>query len=97
MLAVINSLSFIAVSRNHSAKIHALKEQFLPEEFSTFTPAVCDNKSNEVYCKDELFVNCNGNISRATDVAECNGMKFDAPEITGVAVFGKSDFFLMGR
>ena len=72
-----------------SMKEDSNKQQDKGFEFSTFTSAVCENKSNAVYCKDELFVNCNGNISKATDVAECNGMSFDAPRITGFAVFGK--------
>ena len=58
-------------------------------EFSVFTSAVCENKADVVHCKDEVFVNCNGSISKATDYfTECNGIKFDVPKATGSAVFG---------
>lgn len=59
-------------------------------QFSTFTSAVCENKSELVYCRDEVFVNCSGNISRAIDVVECNGVKVDIPEIVGFAVFDEN-------
>ena len=56
--------------------------------FSVFTSAVCENKNSMVYCKDSIFVNCNGNISAAADVAECDGIKISLPKTTGSAVFG---------
>ena len=40
-------------------------------------------------CKEEVFVNCNGNVSKASDIAECNGIKLDIPKATGFAVFEK--------
>src|SRR3989338_2333510 len=58
-------------------------------QFSTFTLAVCEKGNNSVICKDELFVNCNGNISKALDAVECNGVRLDVPQITGFAVFDK--------
>lgn len=88
ILVIIGSLSFVAVSMNNNAKIHAPKYEFLSYEFSTFTSAVCENKADVVHCKDEVFVNCNGSISKATDVAECEGIKIDVPKATGFAVFG---------
>ncbi len=58
-------------------------------EFSTFTSAVCEGKNDVVHCKDEVFVNCDGNISKLDDATECNGIKLDVPKATGDAVFGK--------
>lgn len=49
---------------------------------------MCEEKNDLFYCRDELFVNCNGKISNAADVAECNGFKIDN-EISGFAVFDK--------
>ena len=57
--------------------------------FKTFTSAVCENVGEVVHCKDEVFVNCSGNISKAGDFAECNGIKINVPKITGFAVFEK--------
>ena len=65
------------------------KKQDKNFEFSTFTSAVCEDKGTAIYCKDQLFVNCNGNVSKADGVAECNGISLGAPKITGFAVFGK--------
>ena len=56
--------------------------------FSAFTSAVCENQKNFVYCRDEVFVNCNGKISKASGMAECNGFKLEIPKVTGEAVFG---------
>ena len=58
-------------------------------EFKTFTSAVCENKQNAIHCKDNVFVNCNGKLSKAADVSECNGIKMDIPKETGFAVFEK--------
>ena len=77
--------SFTGTSINEEPK----KENNEQLEFSTFTSAVCENKEDFVYCKDEIFVNCNGNISKAIDVAECNGIRLDVPEASGFAVFEK--------
>lgn len=63
------------------------KENNQKFEFSTFTSAVCENKEGAVYCRDELFVNCNGNISKADGVAECGGITQNVPKVTGFAVF----------
>lgn len=87
VLVVIASLSVVAINLKNN-KVEAKKES-KSFEFSAFTSAVCENKENFVYCKDEVFVNCNGKISKATDVAECDGMKIDVPKVTGFAVFEK--------
>ena len=87
ILVVIASFSFIAYSINNN-KIET-KEPNKEFEFSTFTSAVCENKEDLVHCKDEVFVNCNGKISKAIDVAECNGMKLNIPEGSSFAVFEK--------
>lgn len=87
-LVLIASFSFVAVSFNNNTKIHASEREFL-SDFSAFTSAVCEDKKDFVYCKDELFVNCNGKISKAVDVAECNGLRLDMPKVNGFAVFDK--------
>lgn len=58
-------------------------------EFKTFTSAVCKELQEQVHCRDEIFVNCSGNISKAEDVAECGGMKIDVSGVNGFAVFEK--------
>lgn len=58
-------------------------------EFSTFTSAVCESKGDFVYCKDEVFMNCNGEISKLKEVAECDGIELDVPKVNGFAVFEK--------
>ncbi|MBI2541180.1 hypothetical protein HYV80_00530 [Candidatus Woesearchaeota archaeon] len=86
-VTAIVSFSFIAYSTgDESLEIRESPNQF---EFSTFTSAVCEDKGSHVYCKDEYFVNCNGEISKAIDAAECNGMKVDVPKALGFAVFEK--------
>ena len=91
LIAVIGILSFslvvASIGNINNKKIEA-KEQTKEFEFSAFTSAVCENREKDVYCKDELFVNCNGKVSKAIDVAECNGIKMDVPKSTGFAVFG---------
>ena len=87
ILVVIASVSFAVA--NISKDNAKTKEQAKKLEFSTFTSAVCERGEEVVYCKDEFFVNCNGKISKALDVAECNGIKLDAPKPTGFATFGK--------
>ena len=84
-LAMIIALSFTAVALSKGNKQAG---PFEPVKFSTFTSAVCENKADIVHCKDEVFVNCNGSISKAADVAECDGIKIDVPKATGSAVFG---------
>tara|TARA_Y100000310_G_scaffold345846_1_gene471155 strand:+ start:47958 stop:48248 length:291 start_codon:yes stop_codon:yes gene_type:complete len=54
--------------------------------FQTFTSAVCEENNGFVECKDELFVNCNGNISN--NIKECNGFSV-MDKVSGFAVFEK--------
>ena len=90
ILVVIASFGLIVNSTDINKNIEKSKikeAKFL--EFSTYTSAVCENKGELVHCKDEFFVNCNGEISKVFDVAECNGIKLNVPKPTGFAVFGK--------
>ena len=90
IVVIIASFSFVAANINDiSDKKIEKKDENKAFEFSTFTSAVCENKADVVHCKDEVFVNCNGTISKAIDVAECNGIKIDMPKATGAATFGK--------
>lgn len=88
ILIVMISLSFVVISANNWNEIKPKQENKIVE-FSTFTSAVCENKKDVVKCKDEVFVNCNGRISKAVDVAACNGIKIDVPKATGFATFSK--------
>ncbi|MBS3100904.1 hypothetical protein J4204_02120 [Candidatus Woesearchaeota archaeon] len=63
------------------------KQEAKQLEFSTFTSAVCEKGKDVVKCRDEFFVNCNGTISKAVDVAECEGIKVEVPKALGFATF----------
>lgn len=90
LLTIIASFSFVAANLgNANNEKTQTKEKNKELQFSTFTSAVCENKADVVHCKDEVFVNCNGEISKAIDVAECEGFKIDVPKDTGFATFGK--------
>ena len=82
------NLDSLNIGKNKNKEVQ-VKEENKVFEFSTFTSAVCQNRGNVVNCRDEVFVKCNGTISKAADVAECNGIKLDVPKATGDAVFGK--------
>ena len=90
VLVGIASFSFIVISAKN---VNDIKAEITKEpkifEFSTFTTAVCEDKGELFHCKDEFFVNCNGKISKAVDVTECNGVKLEAPKALGFAVFSK--------
>ncbi|MBI2558381.1 hypothetical protein HYW20_03585 [Candidatus Woesearchaeota archaeon] len=86
-IVIISSLSFIVLSINNEKTQNSESDKIL--EFSTFTSAVCETKEEVIHCRDEIFMNCNGNVSNAVDVAECNGIRLDVPKVTGSAVFEK--------
>ena len=86
ILVFLSLFSFMALSV--SKEYDEFKESAKSFEFKTFTSAVCEEKSELVYCKDELFVNCNGKLSKAAEIKDCNGIKLDAFKVTGFAVFG---------
>lgn len=86
LIIVVSLLSFLTWSINND------KRQFEESgklEFKTFTSAVCKESDKFVQCKDVLFVECNGKISNANDVEECNGFKLNHKKVTGFAVFEK--------
>ncbi len=87
VVIMVSSLSFIVLSINNDRIQNNESDKIL--EFSTFTSAVCEAKEEVIHCKDEVFVNCNGNVSKAVDVAECNGIMLDVPKVTGSAVFDR--------
>ena len=88
MLVLIFISLFIFVALSVNREYNDFKESSKGFEFKTFTSAVCEDKSDKIYCKDELFVACNGKISRADEIKECNGFKIDN-KVTGFAAFGK--------
>ncbi len=59
-------------------------------QLKIFTSAVCDTSGDFVNCKDGLFVNCNGKISKSDEIEECNGFKLD-DKVTGLSVFEKNE------
>lgn len=81
-------LSFVVAGIGNIAPAEE-KESAAMLEFSTFTSAVCENSEDAVYCKDEVFVNCNGEVSKAEGVAKCNGAVLGIPKALGFAVFEK--------
>ena len=89
VLVLVGLASFSFAAANISNEIIKPKKSYEMLQFSTFTSAVCENKGEVFHCKDEFFVNCNGNISKAVDVAECEGIQIDAPKTLGFAVFSK--------
>ena len=92
LIAVIGILSISLVVANMdflSIKEKNKKEESQPFEFSSFTSAVCEKNEEVVNCKDEVFINCNGKISKAVDVNDCNGIILSVPKTTGFAVFEK--------
>lgn len=90
VIAAIASFGFAAANiKNINYQKTAVNEGFWELEFSAFTSAVCWNKADFVHCKDEIFINCSGKISKADDAAECNGLRLDFPKATGFAVFEK--------
>ena len=93
VVTIISSFSLVAASINNlnvsADNANNKKIETKNSEFSAFTSAVCENKEKFVYCKDEIFVNCNGKISNAVEFAECDGIKIALPASTGFAVFRK--------
>ena len=87
VLIFLSLFSFMALSVNR--EYDEFKESAAGFEFKTFTSAVCEDKNDLVYCKDELFVNCNGKISKSSEIDECNGIKLDNIKVNGFAVFDK--------
>ena len=55
VLVLLSLFSFMAVSVSNNKT--DVKEKPRNIEFKTFTSAVCDNSSELIKCKDELFVN----------------------------------------
>ena len=87
IMVFLSLFSFMALSVNK--EYDDFKESSAGFEFRTFTSAVCDYSGDDVKCKDELFVNCNGKISKSSEIEECNGINIDNFKATGFAVFGK--------
>mgnify|MGYP001569465513 CR=1 FL=1 len=88
LLILVAIVSFSVVALNVDFEKEA-KEEAKEFEFSIYTSAVCEDIEDFVHCKDEVFVNCNGEISKVADVAECNGVKLDISQVNGFAVFEK--------
>ena len=87
VLVFLALFSFMALSVNR--EYNDFKESSAGFEFSTFTSAVCDYSNDAVKCRDELFVNCNGKISKSSEIDKCNGINLDNFKVTGSAVFEK--------
>ena len=75
---------------------YAVKENMSKEktEFKVFTKAVCEEKFQHIFCRDELFIKCNGkeylvreqNLENFTD---CKNIKLNLSDIkvTGHTTF----------
>lgn len=87
VLVFLSLFSFMALSVN--SEYNEFKKSSTDFELQAFTSAVCEYKNNFVYCKDELFVNCNGRISKSSEIGECNGVKLDKFKVNGFAIFEK--------
>lgn len=85
VLIALSLFSFITFSVNNNYNTKK-SSNF---QFKTYTSAVCENKNNLLYCRDELFVNCNGKVSRAEEIKDCNGINLGSNKVTGFAVFEK--------
>ena len=83
------SISFIFLVSSIKNQNIENKEENKKFEFRTYTSAVCEDKRDAVHCRDEVFVNCNGKISKVIDIVDCNGIKLDVPKASGFAVFEK--------
>lgn len=86
VMVFLSLFSFMALSVN--SDYDDFKKASESIEFKTFTSAVCEDMSDGVYCKDELFVNCNGKISKSSEIEECEGISLAQHEVSGSAVFG---------
>jgi len=61
---------------------YAVKENINAENisFKVLTKAVCENKSEHVFCHDELFIRCDGEEyiiynNNSNDFVECNNVR----------------------
>ena len=86
VLIGISLFSFMAVSSGTDK--NEINQDPKRIQFRTFTSAVCEEKNDLRYCRDVLFVNCDGKLSEASEIKECNGFKIDN-KVTGFAVFGR--------
>ena len=64
VLVLVGLASFSFVAANISNEIIKPKKSSEVLQFSTFTSAVCERGKDVVRCKDEFFVNCNGEITK---------------------------------
>ena len=86
MMIIFAAISFAAVNMDDKEPITAEAKKI---SLKTYTAAVCEDKESHVYCKDEFFVNCNGNVWIAKNTAECGGVKIQVPSAMGAAVFDR--------
>src|SRR3989338_260928 len=89
--SVMMILVFLALFSFMALSVHQEYNEFKKSsegfDFKTFTSAVCDYSGDAVVCKDELFVNCDGKISKSGEFKECNGINLDNSKVSGSAVF----------
>ena len=90
VLVGLSLFSFMAVSSGTNKD--EVKQDSKSIQFKTFTSAVCEEKNDLRYCMDVLFVNCNGKISKASEVQDCNGFRIDN-KVTGFAVFERDSLW----
>ena len=67
---------------------YAVKENINAKNisFKVMTKAVCEEKSERVFCRDELFVSCNGKEyivfeNKSNEFIECDNLKIKLSDI----------------
>ena len=83
MIEIILILIIIALNDDEkTATAYVVKEIPKEIEFKTFTKAICEERNDHLFCRDELFVKCNDKeyaISNDSlnNLIECNNIKLN--------------------
>ena len=107
MLKILIAAEFILISAiivlsmiegNEMPTAYAVKEieNMENSRFKLFTKAVCEEKAEQIFCRDELFIKCSGKELIVTknnieNFTECGGaaLNLSDNEVIGDAVFEK--------
>jgi len=75
---------------------YVVKESLSKADFKILTKAVCEEKTDHVFCEDRLFVKCNSQEYLITDnnlenFTGCSDLKLNLSgvKVTGSSIFGK--------
>ena len=97
MIEIILILIIIALNDDEkTATAYVVKEIPKEIEFKTFTKAICEERNDHLFCRDELFVKCNDKeyaISNDSlnNLIECNNIKLNLSDtkVNASGVFKK--------